>query len=196
MTLTVTPDETLAAPDLRISMAHTGDFMVGQNGTYVITVANVGAGSTTGMITVTDTLPTELTFVVADGTGWECNVSDQHLVCTMNDPLQPGARTTFAVTAYPRVAGMVTNSAAVAVLGDGDPSNNVANDPTTIFDIPTWTATPLPTSTLTPRATDTFTPLPSETTTPIPIDTGTTVLSSPSPTANFPPIPSNSPTPG
>src|SRR5512136_1768299 len=51
----------LPAPDLSITKTHRGDFVAGQEGTYLIGITNVGAGATTGPITVKDTLPVGMT---------------------------------------------------------------------------------------------------------------------------------------
>ena len=57
-------------PNLTIAKSHTGNFTVGVNGAYTITVSNAaGSGPTTGTITVTDTLPTGLTLCVRNGDG-------------------------------------------------------------------------------------------------------------------------------
>ena len=49
-------------PDLTITKTHTGNFTQGQTGaTYTVTVTNSGNGPTTGVVTVTDSLPSGLT---------------------------------------------------------------------------------------------------------------------------------------
>ena len=51
-----------SAPDLGIAKTHAGNFTQGQTGaTYAIAVSNVGTGPTSGLVTVTDTLPAGLT---------------------------------------------------------------------------------------------------------------------------------------
>src|SRR5205085_3889921 len=64
---------TLNTPDLAIDKSHNGNFTVGTNGTYTLTVTDVSTCSTTGMLTVTDTLPAGLSFVSGTGTGWNCS---------------------------------------------------------------------------------------------------------------------------
>ena len=79
-------------PDLTIAKSHTGNFTVGVNGAYTITVSNAaGSGPTTGTITVTDTLPTGLTYVSGTGTGWSCSAVGQAVTCTTAGPLAAGA---------------------------------------------------------------------------------------------------------
>src|SRR5204863_9853597 len=56
-------------PDLSITKTHSGNFTQGQIGaTYTLTVSNVGAGPTSGTVTVTDTLPSSLTATGLAGT--------------------------------------------------------------------------------------------------------------------------------
>ena len=79
-------------PNLTIAKSHTGNFTVGVNGAYTITVSNAaGSGPTTGTITVTDTLPTGLTYVSGTGTGWSCSAVGQAVTCTTAGPLAGGA---------------------------------------------------------------------------------------------------------
>lgn len=76
-----------AGPLLSITKTHIGNFQVGLNGTYTITVCNVGAGPTTGLVTVTDTLPAGFAVVSLSGTGW----SPVGATATRSDVLAPGA---------------------------------------------------------------------------------------------------------
>ena len=72
----------VAQIDLAIDKDDAGaTFRVGQTGTYTLVVTNVGRRATTGPITVTDTLPTGLTYVNATGTNWSCSQqrADDHL---------------------------------------------------------------------------------------------------------------------
>ena len=76
--------------DLRISKTHTGSFRQSQSeGLYTITVANAGSGSTTGTVTVTDSLPTGLTATAIGGTGWTC--AQPAGPCTRSDVLAAGS---------------------------------------------------------------------------------------------------------
>jgi uncharacterized repeat protein (TIGR01451 family) len=71
-------------PALSITKTHTGNFTQGQQGaTYTLTVSNnSGAATTSGTVTVTDTLPSGLSWVSMTGTGWSCGAN----VCTRSDP--------------------------------------------------------------------------------------------------------------
>ena len=77
-------------PDLSISKAAEGPLVSGQLGSYQITVSNVGTASMPGPITVTDTLPADLSFVSATGTGWSCSASGQTVTCTHPGPVPAG----------------------------------------------------------------------------------------------------------
>src|SRR5208282_5157224 len=69
---TITPS---GAPALGITNSNLGAFTQGQTGaTYTITVKNSGTASTTGTVTVVDTLPTGLTATTISGTGWTCTL--------------------------------------------------------------------------------------------------------------------------
>jgi uncharacterized repeat protein (TIGR01451 family) len=121
-----------AEPDLSISKSHSGNFTLGLNGTYTLTVTNVGAASTTGTITVTDTLPVGLTYVSASGTGWTCSPVNQTVTCTNASVLAPSSSSIITLTVAANVAGNVTNTATVSVSGDNNASNDTATDPTSI----------------------------------------------------------------
>src|SRR4029077_6851168 len=75
-------------PSLSVSKTHAGNFAQGQqNATYTITVSNNNAAATTsGTVTVTDTLPAGLTLVSMAGTGWNCASN----VCSRSDALAGG----------------------------------------------------------------------------------------------------------
>src|SRR5258706_731148 len=91
-----------AAPviDLSIVKSHTGSFTVGVNGVYSLAVTNVGNTSTTGTITVSDTLPAGLGFVSGKDSGVICSAGLQVGPCTNAEPLAATASSpiTFTVT--------------------------------------------------------------------------------------------------
>lgn len=119
------------APDLTIAKTHTGNFTVGANGSFTLTVSNVGAAATVAAITVTDTLPTELTFVSANGTGWTCSNVGQAVTCTHPGPLGVGASLpaiTLTVNPNTDTGSPFSNTAAVSTPGDGNATNNSSTD--------------------------------------------------------------------
>jgi uncharacterized repeat protein (TIGR01451 family) len=120
--------------DLTITKSHTGNFTQGQvNATYTITATNSGFTSTSGMVTVIDTLPVGLTATAISGTGWTCVLGT--LVCTRSDALIAGASypaITVIVNVSLAAAPTVTNLATLSGGGESNASNNTASDPTTI----------------------------------------------------------------
>src|SRR5205807_4951948 len=70
--------------DLTIAKTHVGaSFNQGQQGAqYTLTVTNGGSAPSSGTITVTDTLPSGLTFASGSGTGWSCSANGQLVTCT------------------------------------------------------------------------------------------------------------------
>jgi uncharacterized repeat protein (TIGR01451 family) len=76
-------------PSLSISKIHAGNFAQGQqNATYTVTVSNNNAAATTsGTVTVTDTLAAGLSLVSMAGTGWNCASN----TCSRSDALAGGA---------------------------------------------------------------------------------------------------------
>ncbi len=122
------------ALDLAIAKRHTGNFTVGQNGLYTLTVTNVSAVTTTGAIQVVDNIPAGLGFVSASGTGWTCAAAGAVVTCNNAGPLTPGATSSIALTVSVTAAAMpsVTNVATVSTPGDAVPTNNTASDPTNV----------------------------------------------------------------
>ena|GEM_PF-6135213 len=124
-----------AVVDLAIAKSHTGNFTAGSNGVYTLTVTNAGTVSTSGTITVVDTLPNGLSFVSGTGSQWSCAASGQMVTCTNLGPLGAGASSaiTLTVGVSGATAPSVTNIATVSVTGDANPTNNSASDPTTVI---------------------------------------------------------------
>ncbi len=118
-------------PVLRIAKGHTGDFRQGQNeANYIVAVSNsAGAGTTNGIVTVTEVLPVGLALVSMAGTGWTCGGN----TCT-NGSVLAGGESYPAITVTVNVAGnapaQVTNQ--VNVAGGGGSAPAAAVDPTTI----------------------------------------------------------------
>jgi uncharacterized repeat protein (TIGR01451 family) len=121
--------------DLAMSKTHTGNFTVGINGVYTLTVTNVGNTATTGAITVSDTLPTGLGFVSGTGTGWSCSASAQVVTCTNAGPIAGNNATstiTLTVSVGAAAVPSVTNTASVSTTGDNNAANNSSSDVTTV----------------------------------------------------------------
>jgi hypothetical protein len=128
-------------PDLTLTASHTGEpWGYGTSGQYVLSVKNVGATTTSGVVTLRAMLPAGLSIKSLTGSGWTANVSD--LSCTRSDILAAGA-------SYPPIALEVSvdanatrsllSSFAVSGGGDLNPANNTASDLTsTIGSLDSW----------------------------------------------------------
>ncbi len=129
-------------PDLVVSKTEqpAGDFTLSNGtGTYRITVTNVGSGSTSGTITVTDTLPSIMNFNSASG-GVSCTGTST-VTCTFTNVIAPSGVFFFDLTVNLTGTGTVTNN--VSVIGGGDTSSSSGSDTTTV------NASPLPNLTVT-----------------------------------------------
>ncbi|MGH8401664.1 MAG: beta strand repeat-containing protein, partial [Gammaproteobacteria bacterium] len=127
------------AADLAVTSSHSGSFNAGGTGNYTLTVHNNGPDAyvPANTITVTDTLPTGLTYASVSGSGWSCSVVGQVVTCTTGANLASGASLpaiTLNVNAAYTAPASVNNSVSVAVLNgyDYDSSNDTYIDATTI----------------------------------------------------------------
>jgi hypothetical protein len=131
-----------ATPDLTITKTHTGNFTQGQVGaTYAITVTNSGSASTTGTVTVADTLPVGLTATAMSGTGWICTFATG--ICTRADVLAAAGVypvITLTVNVAANAPATVVNSVAVSGGGETNTANDIATNSTTV----TSTSNPVP----------------------------------------------------
>ncbi|MFL6282304.1 MAG: beta strand repeat-containing protein [Pyrinomonadaceae bacterium] len=121
--------------DVTIAKTHTGNFTRGSTGSYTLTVSNAGGAATSGTVTVTDTLPTGLSYVVATGTGWTCGAVGQVVTCTRSDALAAGASypaITLVANVLQTAASSVTNTGAVSGGGQTNTANDSSSDPTNI----------------------------------------------------------------
>ena len=118
---------TVTATDLAIEKTHAGTFPVGGNGSFTLAVRNDGTAATAGTTTVTDTLPADLSYVNASGSGWSCGASGQDVTCTRAAAIGAGAGAptiTLTVAVANTNAVDVTNTATV----QGADDINAAND--------------------------------------------------------------------
>jgi uncharacterized repeat protein (TIGR01451 family) len=133
------PTIVVQKPDLTIAKSHAGNFTQGQTGaTYILTVSNVGFASSSGLVTVSDTLPTGLTPSIATGTGWTTSVAGQTVTATRSDALAAsGSYPAITLTAdvANNAPASVTNTATVFGGGETNTSNDSASDPTTIVQL-------------------------------------------------------------
>jgi uncharacterized repeat protein (TIGR01451 family) len=131
--------------DLTVTKTHVGNFTQADTGkTYSILVSNIGQSASSGLVTLTDSLPAGLTArSISGGVSWNCtNIpaggtpGPATLTCTTSDPLAGSGASfpqiTLTVDVSCTAAALVTNTATVSGGGDGSPGNNTANDPTTV----------------------------------------------------------------
>src|SRR5436309_369288 len=93
--------------DYSLSKTHpAGTYTVGQHVTFTLTVHAVSTGGTTNdsTITVTDTLPSGLTYTSFSGgkDNWSCSASGQTVTCTgtpplNSDPQSPNQDSSFTI---------------------------------------------------------------------------------------------------
>lgn len=115
-------------PDLRPSISHTYDFVAGFDGTYTVTVTNVGLVPTTGAIHVNEVLSPGMgvTMVAAGGNGWSCTFGPAGFNCQTSEVLAPGASSSFPVTlSVGTSTGFSHSSASATTAGDVNTANNL-----------------------------------------------------------------------
>lgn len=127
----------VVASDLRLAKSHSGNFVVGGTHRYTLVVDNVlGSGASSGVVTVTDTLPAGLSYVAASGSGWSCGAAGQTVTCTTSNAIAAGASAppiALDVAVAAIAVPAVTNSASVA--GGGEPAANSGNNGASDFTV-------------------------------------------------------------
>lgn len=123
-------------PDLAPFMNHSvNNFVQGQTGGfYRIDITNVGTATTSGTVTVSDTLPTGLTATDVSGIGWTCTVGATS-TCTQSTPLvinDSYAPIFITVSIAANAPTSVVNTVTVSGGGDTNNANNSFSDPTSI----------------------------------------------------------------
>ena len=105
-------------PDLRPNKTSAATFTVGAAASYTVSVTNIGGLSTSGVYTLSDTLPTGLTLTTAAGgagwtlNGWVCtgSLGGSVVSCTNSTAIVPG-NSSLAVTFPVTVANTVAANA-------------------------------------------------------------------------------------
>jgi len=110
-----------SAPSLTITKTvQSRTILPNTNFNYTLTVGNIGAVSTSGIITVIDTLQANLTFVSGTGTGWTCSAVRQIVTCTSSTAIGVSGSSVIALTVNASQVGTYNNTA--YTFGGGDPS--------------------------------------------------------------------------
>ncbi|WP_345724391.1 hypothetical protein [Herpetosiphon gulosus] len=121
--------------DVGVHKTHAGDFVVGQDGVYTIAITNHGPAAMPVGTVVEDVVPTGLTVVAAQGTGWACAASGQTVTCSATAALPALATSTVQITVIPQasVGDSVINRACITAANDANPTNDCDDDLTTIL---------------------------------------------------------------
>jgi len=111
-----------------INISQSGSFAPNGSGQYSITVTNSTSFTTSGTVTVTDSLPSGgvLTATSLTGNGWTCTLSA--VSCTRSDALAAGASypaITLGVSFSASASGTVTDQATVSGGGPGSATASV-----------------------------------------------------------------------
>ena len=119
--------------DLSIDKSHTDYFEIGENAAYTIVVTNLGPAPAVTP-TVTDVLPTGLTYVDGTGTGTSCSAVGQTVSCglvtmAVGDTIAIELTVAIAAAAAPAV---VNTASVVSSTRDLDLTNNSDDDPTDV----------------------------------------------------------------
>ena len=122
----------LCTPDMTLGKSHVGNFTRGAAASYTIPVSNVSPfGSTSGVVTINDTLPFGISPTGASGLGWSCSVSGQTVSCTRSDVLAAGASypsITLNALVSQSAPATLTNTATVSGGGEANLLNDTATD--------------------------------------------------------------------
>ncbi len=123
--------------DLALDKSHTGDFRVGEDNTWTISVTNHGPAAAGAPVRVTDTLPEGISWVGSVGDDWSCDADGATVTCTLvgsdgsQVDLASGATATVKLTVRPDadVAVSVANTARVtSATADPAPLNDTDSD--------------------------------------------------------------------
>jgi uncharacterized repeat protein (TIGR01451 family)/fimbrial isopeptide formation D2 family protein len=130
------PTSIVTSADLTLTKVHQETFTAGDDGSYLITVDNLGPSDAAGGLTVSDTLPSVETFVSGTGTDWTCSATGQAVSCTNPDTVPDGENAsalTLTVAIASSATGDLTNSASVVSTTPApDPDDNSGSDTTTL----------------------------------------------------------------
>jgi uncharacterized repeat protein (TIGR01451 family) len=124
-----------AGADLLTTVSDSTDPVIaGSSLSYTITTQNIGPKDAS-TVTVVNTLPNDISFASASGTGWSCNAVAQVVTCTRtlipSGTSAPNISITGQVSGA--ISGTITNLATVsAATGDPEPNNNTTTENTQV----------------------------------------------------------------
>jgi uncharacterized repeat protein (TIGR01451 family) len=123
-------------PDLAIAIGHSGNFVRGATGTFNVTVSNISLdAASSGLVSVTDTLPAGLTPTLASGSGWSCSIASPTVTCT--NPTSLGALSSYpgisiTVSVAQSAAATLVNTVTVSGGSELNTTNDTASDTVSI----------------------------------------------------------------
>jgi len=137
------PSTVVVVPDLAVTASHAGDFVVGEVGTYNVTLSNPTVQDAVGPTTITYDTPPGLTIHgTPTGTGWDCGPSTStHLSCAYADPVTAGTSAPVITVqvdvghepiATGAQSGSVTSTFTLSNASDPYPGDDTSDDVTTI----------------------------------------------------------------
>ncbi len=121
----------VGATDLSLTKADTADpVTVGDTFGYVITVKNEGANDA-GDVVVTDTLPSQVSYVSATPSAGTCQKAGSTITCDLGQ-VNSGASATVTITVKAAKNGTASNSATLTSADDTNATNNLDTETTVI----------------------------------------------------------------
>ncbi len=122
--------EVPALADLAVVKEHVGELVVGETGSYELTVTNQGPTEVPGTVTVTDALPAGLSYVEASGDGWTCAGLVETITCTRAGMVASSTSVIgVVVNVGPGAYPSLTNTATVgSETAETDQENNSSTD--------------------------------------------------------------------
>jgi uncharacterized repeat protein (TIGR01451 family) len=125
----ILPKPPIEKADISIKKDLKGPAIAGQPNTYILNVNNAGPGAGGSPVTVTDILPSGVTYnpTISFPAGWSCNTSSlPTITCTIPSMPVGNAQIYIPVTFNPGQVGLVKNCASVSAPNDTTTDNNEA----------------------------------------------------------------------
>lgn len=137
-----------SSPDLTISLGQPlPSPIVAQTSFIPVTVANIGSGSSTGLVTVVIQIPSGTLFGTfpVNNNGWTCSTSGITATCTSADTIVNGANIIFNVPFIPSASqvGISLTILSAVVSGGGEPMANSGNNTSNTLTTPNVTSSNL-----------------------------------------------------